>query len=321
MDFATRDRYRHAIERISKRTKKSELEIARTVLRMAETARDTNEDPAHAHVGYFLVGDGLYRLEPEVSCWLQVGERMRRAVIRHATVAYLGTLIVLTALVVGLLAFAVFAAGAGIPLTVLTAILTFLPASDLALSVLNWDITHSFEPQVLPKIDLSKGIPPEARTMVVVPVLFNDQATVDTLIEKLEVTYLANQDEHLHFALLGDFADAAEENLPGDKEILDAAKQGIEQLNGRYGSDQSIPFHLFHRRRQWCETEAKWIGWERKRGKLREFNQLLRGAGDTSSFHYRDRQLLSQIRYVITLDADTQLPRDAVCSSGPRYIR
>jgi cyclic beta-1,2-glucan synthetase len=314
MDFATRDRYRHAIERVSKRTKKSELEIARTVLRMAEAARDANEDPAHAHVGYFLVGDGLYQLESEVSCGLQVGERLRRAVRRHATLAYLGTLTLLTVLVVGLLAFAVFASGAGVALTVLTAILTLLPATDLALSVLNWDITHFFAPEVLPKIDLSKGIPAEARTMVVVPVIFNDQATVEHLVEKLEVTYLANQDEHLHFGLLSDFADAAEEDLPSDKEILDFAKQAIEDLNGRYGSKESIRFHLFHRRRQWCETEAKWIGWERKRGKLREFNQLLRGSGDTSfTLITATRQLLSQIRYVITLDADTQLPRDAAC--------
>jgi cyclic beta-1,2-glucan synthetase len=312
MDFATRDRYRHVIERISKRTRKSELEIARTVLRMAEAARDADEDPAHAHVGYYLVDEGLYRLEPEVSCWLQSGERMRRAVTRHATVAYLGTLTILTLLIVGVLSLAVFTSGAGWFITLLAAVLSLIPASDLALSVLNWDFTHVFAPRLLPKIDLCKGIPAEARTMVVVPVIFNDQATIDTLIDKLEVTYLANQDEHLHFALLGDFADAAKEDLPEDREILDAAKRGIEELNQRYSPDDPIRFHLFHRRRQWCETEAKWIGWERKRGKLREFNRLLRGAPDTSFIYVSaGKALLSEIRYVITLDADTQLPRDA----------
>ena len=312
MDFATRDRYRHVIERISKRTKKSELEIARTALRMAEAARDADKDPAQTHVGYFLVGEGLYRLEPEVSCWLQPGERLRRAIQRHATAAYLGTLTFLTLLVIALLAFAVFTAGAGLWLTVLTAVLVLIPASELALSVLNWDFTHVFAPRLLPKIDLSKGIPPEARTMVVVPVILSDQATIDTLIDKLEVTYLANQDEHLHFALLGDYADAAQEDLSSDREILDAAKRGIEELNQRYSPDDPARFHLFHRRRQWCETEAKWIGWERKRGKLREFNHLLCGAHDTSFIvTTASRQLLGQIRYVITLDADTQLPRDA----------
>ncbi len=314
MDFATRDRYRHVIERVSKRTGKTELEIARTVLRMAEAARDANEHSAHAHVGYFLVDDGLYRLEPEVACWPNLGERLRRTIERHATVAYLGALTLLTLLVVLLLTFVVFAAGAGMLLTALTAVLVLIPASDLALSVLNWDLTHLFAPRLLPKIDLSKGIPAEARTMVVVPVILHDQATIDALIDKLEVTYLANQDENLHFALLGDFADASQEETPSDKEIFEAAKLGIEQLNQRHSEAQSVRFHLFLRRRQWCETEAKWIGWERKRGKLREFNRLLRGAPDTSFiFSTSDRALLSQIRYVITLDADTQLPRDAAC--------
>src|SRR5207253_6779393 len=99
---------------------------------------------------------------------------------------------------------------------------------------------------------------------------------------------------------------------PGDREILDAAKHGIEELNTRYSANGPIRFHLFHRRRQWCETEQKWIGWERKRGKLREFNRFSRGARDTSFIvATADRELLRQIRYVITLDADTQLPRDA----------
>src|SRR5215510_10569941 len=178
MDFATRDRYRHAIERISKRTKKSELEIARTVLRLAEAARDANEDPAHAHVGYFLVDDGLPQLEGEVFCSLSIAEILRRAIQRRATGFYLGGLTILTALLVGSLVLAAWADGAGIGMAILTAVLTLIPASDLALSVLNWDITHLFEPRLLPKIDLSKGIPLDASTMVVVPVIFNDEDTV-----------------------------------------------------------------------------------------------------------------------------------------------
>src|SRR5205814_1781634 len=138
---------------------------------------------------------------------------------------------------------------------------------DLVLSVLNWDLTHLFEPRLLPKIDLSSGIPEEARTMVVVPVLFNDRPTIEALIDNLEVTYLANRDPHLHFALLGDFADATEAETPADQEILAAAQSGIEELNKVYAENESPRFHLFHRRRIWCETEAKWIGWERKRGK------------------------------------------------------
>jgi cyclic beta-1,2-glucan synthetase len=314
MDFATRDRYRHVIERISKGARKSEPEIARAALRLAEQAGQPGEDPVHAHVGYFLVGDGVLLLEQEASYRPRLSDRLRRAVERHPTLAYVGTFLLLSALVLGLILAALMHVQAGALMTVVALLLSLIPASDLALSVLNWDVTHTLAPRRLPKIDLSKGIPAEAKTMVVVPVIFHDDATVAALLDKLEIAYLANQDEHLHFALLSDFADAESEEMPDDREILETAKQGIERLNKSYSKDETIRFHLFHRRRQWCETEGKWIGWERKRGKLREFNQLLRAARDTSfTVITAGPDLLAQIRYVITLDADTQLPRDAAC--------
>ncbi|HMG74377.1 MAG TPA: glucoamylase family protein [Pyrinomonadaceae bacterium] len=312
MDFATRDRYRHVVERISKGAKKSEPEIARAALRMAEEARGAGADVAHTHVGYFLIAEGVSRLEAESSYRPRLGERARRVIERHATVAYLGTLTLLTALILGVTVIYTLRTQPSLLMFVIAALVSLIPASDLAVSVLNWDITHLFEPRLLPNIDLSKGVPAEARTMVVVPVIFNDLATVAALIDKLEIAWLANQDAHLHFALLSDFADGPTEEMAGDKEILDAARAGIEQLNQRYGKGEPIRFHLFHRSRQWCETEGKWIGWERKRGKLREFNQLLRGAVDTSFILATgSADLLGQIRYVISLDADTQLPRDA----------
>jgi cyclic beta-1,2-glucan synthetase len=312
MDFATRDRYRHVIERISKGAKKSEPEIARAVLRMAEEARSAGEDTSHAHVGYFLIGDGVVRLEAEAAYRPRLSERVLRAVERHATLVYLGTVTLLTALITGFIIMAVVRTQASFTMVVIATLVSLIPASELALSVFNWDITHTFEPRLLPKIDLSKGVPAEARTMVVVPVIFSDQATVAALVDKLEIAFLANQDEHLHFALLSDFADADSEGKPDDREILEAARQGIEQLNNRYAANAPTRFFLFHRPRRWCETEGKWIGWERKRGKLREFNQLLRGKGrDRFALVNGSPDLFSQVRYVITLDADTQLPRDA----------
>jgi len=312
MDFATRDRYRHVIERISKGAKKSETEIARAAVRMAEEARSTGEDPSHAHVGYFLIAAGVARLEAETSYRPRLSERVRRAIERHATFAYLGTLILLTTLVVGFAMVTAWFAQPSVVMVVIAALVSLIPASDLALSVLNWDITHIFAPRMQPNIDLSKGVPAEARTIVVVPVILSDQATVAALVDKLEIAYLANTDEHLHFALLSDFADASTENTPDDEGILEVAQSGIEQLNQRHSAGQPIRFHLFHRCRRWCETEAKWIGWERKRGKLREFNQLLRGDRKTSFVvSTASPDLLVEFRYVITLDADTQLPRDA----------
>src|SRR6266496_840966 len=314
MDFATRDRYRHVIERISKGTRISERDIARTALRMAEEARDSGAVSTHSHVGYFLIDKGVSRLERETNYRPTLTRRIRRAIEQHAAFSYLGTLTAITLMIVGVILLALILNQANIATIIVAAILSLIPASDLSLSVLNWDVTHFFEPRLLPKIDLSKGIPAEARTIVVVPAILNDKETVRELIDKLEIAYLANRDDHIHFALLGDFADADSEDVASDKEILEAARNGISELNQRYGAPESSTFHLFHRRRQWCETEQKWIGWERKRGKLRELNRLLRGDRSASFIEVTaSTELLSQIRYVITLDADTQLPRDAAC--------
>jgi cyclic beta-1,2-glucan synthetase len=312
MDFATRDSYRHVIERISKAAKKTELEIVRAALQMAEAAHANDENDPRTHIGYYLVGDGVAELETTVGYSPRLGERILRTLERQCSVAYLGIFAALTALLVFLFVFAMLQGGAAGWVAVTGAILVLVPASDLAINVLNWDITHTFKPRLLPKIDLATGIPPEARTMVVVPAILADEATVAALIDKLEIAYLANQDEHVHFALLGSFADASSEKMPEDEGILAAAQHGIEELNRRYADGKPIRFHLFHRCRKWCETEDKWIGWERKRGKLREFNRLLRGATDTSFIvSTADKDLLAEVRYVITLDSDTQLPRDA----------
>src|SRR5438132_1517824 len=157
-------------------------------------------------------------------------------------------LLVLTLLTMTLLVLAMLHSNGGILLTIIGALVALIPASDLAASVLNWDITHTFPPKLLPKIDLAEGVPAEACTMVVVPVILFDEATVDTLIDKLEIAYLANQDEHLHFALLGDFTDAEQEQVPGDQQILGVAGHMIEELNRRYSGGQPIRFHLFHSR-------------------------------------------------------------------------
>ncbi len=314
MDFATRDRYRHVIERISKGAQKSELEITRAALRLAQTARKESKEEPQTHVGYFLVGEGVTRLENQAGYRPRLMERTLRAIQGHATFVYLGVISFLTLLMVAILVWLMLRLNAGPALTIIGVLLVLIPASDLALDLVNWSVTHSFAPKILPKLDLTRGIPPEARTMVVVPAILPNEAATEALIDKLEVAYLANQDERLHFALLGDFADSKQEHLPDDQSVLAAARRGIEELNRRYAEGEPVRFHLFHRRREWCHTEGKWIGWERKRGKLRELNRLLRGAPDTSFIAVTaTSELLRQIRYVITLDADTQLPRDAAC--------
>jgi cyclic beta-1,2-glucan synthetase len=313
MEFASRDRYRHVVERIAKRTRGDELEIARRAVQFAAESHQAHpEDTRRAHVGYYLVDDGLALLEKEYAYRLHLDEKLTRAIFRHPTLVYLGTLALLTALIASAFVYYAYRSGASPLLLTVCALLVIVPASDLALGVLNWDITRLFRPHVLPRMDTSKGIPETARTFVVIPTLFTSIETVNELLEKLEVHYLANQDEHLSFALLGDYADAPAEEMPEDDGVLDTALRGIAELNARYKSLEMPRFFLFHRRRQWNEGEGKWLGWERKRGKLHEFNRLLRGAQETSFFvSTADQKFLSTIRYVITLDSDTQLPRDA----------
>ncbi|MFN2491531.1 MAG: GH36-type glycosyl hydrolase domain-containing protein [Pyrinomonadaceae bacterium] len=315
MEFATRDRYRHVIERIAKATRSNELEIARRTVELAQAAAQENDQTennrAQQHVGYYFVDSGLTRLEESFAYHPTLTERLRRFFLRHATAVYLGTFAALTFMLVVLLMTAIHVAGGTWPLTIVAGVLALIPASDFALSVLNWDVTHLLDPRVLPRMETAEGIPESAATMVVVPTVFDSEMQVHELLERVEVHFLANQDRHIYFALLSDYADADSQELPEDSTLLEKAKTGIEELNGRHSTDQSPRFHLFHRRREWNAGEDKWMGWERKRGKLEEFNSLLRGARNTSfEVQTADHALLEKIRYVITLDSDTQLPRD-----------
>ncbi len=305
MEFASRDRYRHVIERISKGRRISELKIAEAT---ATLAAEAEGDEAKRHVGYYLIDEGLAQLEAIFSYRPRFGERLRRYMLRQATALYLGTILLLTALLLGFLLGAMQYFGANWIILVIAGLTALIPATELAVTVVNWDLTHFFPPRLLPRIATTKGIPEDAATFVVVPTIFFSEAQVNELIERLEVHFLANQDPRIHFALLGDFRDADTEETANDSLLLSVAQSGIEKLNQKHGEAR---FHLFHRRRLWNQSEKKWMGWERKRGKLEEFNRLLRGASDTS-FDVRtaDDALLNSIRYVITLDSDTQLPRD-----------
>ncbi len=314
MEFATRDRYRHVIERISKRTRSGELEVARTAVKLAKSAEPPEaaaEPDRTSHVGYFLVDEGLEQLEATFAYRPYPVERVRRFFLRHATATYLCALTMLTALMIALLTSFMYAAGAEWTLLIVAALLALVPATDLAVSVLNWDVTHFFPPRLLPRMNTAEGIPSEACAMVVVPSIFSNEAQINELIERLEVHFLANQDKEIYLALLGDFPDADAAEMPEDAALLNFALNGIAQLNQKHGDESPARFHLFHRPRLWNPSEERWIGWERKRGKLEEFNRLVRGTGATTFVvQTADESLLRRIRYVITLDSDTQLPRD-----------
>jgi cyclic beta-1,2-glucan synthetase len=323
MDFSTRDRYRHAIERIAKRSRVGELDLARKAISVASQVKSTTVLPTanserRSHVGYYLIGDGLPAFEQSVQYKPRVSERLYRFVLRYPTFVFLGLLAALTCLImIPVIHYSLIAEG-HFWSVLCCALLAWIPGSELAVSLLNHTITLFLKPKPLPKMDTEKGVPEKARTMVVVPTLFTHEKVVKALIESMHVNYLANQDPAIYFGLLGDFGDATSEHLPGDSALLRAAEKGIAELNERYAptspADPSPEprFYLFHRKRLWNNSEQKWIGWERKRGKIEEFNRILRGAKDTSYIvSTGPAEFLATIQYVITLDSDTQLPRDA----------
>jgi cyclic beta-1,2-glucan synthetase len=313
MDFLSRDRYRQAVEELAEPTGEGQLRVA---LRSVESARQAAElRPAgdrSRHVGYHLIGRGRSGFETDVAYRPRLFASARRFFYRHATTVYLGSIgLVAAALLAPAVAY-LRALGVGPWAQVLTAALVLLPASEFAIAVVQRLAAHLVRPRRLPRLDLRAGVPEDARTMVVVPTLLTSVAGVAELLEHMEVLALGNTDPRIHFAILGDFADAPAAVLPADEEILNAARAGVEELNALHGQGRTDRFYLFHRVRRWNASEGAWMGWERKRGKLEEFNRLLRGATDTSfRVHVGDPEVLPGIRYCITLDSDTQLPLHA----------
>ena len=308
----SRDRYRHAVEDLARRSDVDEAEVARATIALAAAAkRDAPEDPGTQHVGYYLVDAGRPRLERQISYRPTIPERLRGALLRRSTFFYLGTISVLTALGVAAGVATGFAVSLDPLMVIAIGLLLVLPSSEVALTLLNWAVTALLPPRLLAKLDFSRGVPRAHATLVVVPSLLDSPAGIDRLIEDLETRALANLDENLSFALLTDFTDHPQAVAVSDAALIAQARAGIAELNRKHRHGQSDCFFLLHRRRQHNPSQATWMGWERKRGKLDELNRLLRGATDTSfEVVTAPQKVLARTRYVITLDADTQLPRE-----------
>ena len=311
MDFETADRYRRVVESLSRATVHSETEVAERVVAFAQ--RFAAADLRRAHVGYWLVDAGLPEFEESLGYRVPRRERARRLAFRHATFLYSAALstATLAALTIPGLYLAQWSASPWMWSLALAVVA--LPASVLGVTTVHWAATQLLPPRVLPKLDFEKGIPRDFKTAVVVPSLVGGVEEVARLLEKLEGHYLGNPEESVEYVLLSDFPDAPEESLPGDDAILEALSKGIESLNRRYAGSEVGPFHALHRPRLFNPAEECWMAWERKRGKLEDFNRLLLGDPATVfSLHEGERERLDGIRFVVTLDADTVLPRGTV---------
>jgi cellobiose phosphorylase len=315
MDFATRDCYRHIVEAIALDSPLSETEIAQKVVELASQG----ETPKKSHhVGYYLIDKGLRQTVQATNMKKRSGRRLLR---RHQPVPlflYLLAITVLSLVTASTLFYPAYtAAGQALWMPIVVGLLALSVSTQFAVPLVNWLSTLLVMPRLLPRMDFSKGIPKDYRALVAVPTLLTNKGYILELLEGLEIRYLANKDARLHYALLTDFMDADTEFLEDDQALVELASDGIAALNRKYQSAVvSQPaediFFLLHRPRKWNPAEKKWMGYERKRGKLTALNALLRGRGhDEFSTITGDYHLLEGVRYVITLDSDTHLPREA----------
>ncbi|HSQ67085.1 MAG TPA: glucoamylase family protein, partial [Polyangiaceae bacterium] len=307
MDFATRDVYRRIVEKIAWRTGSDENAVAGAAIALA---RDARLDPRRGHVGYWLVGDGRSELERRTGYRPSLLGRARRRILRHPALVYPGSLVLGVVAMLAALGAWLHAQQTGPASIAIWLFVASIPASSVATALVQRGLAAIIRPHALPKLDFTAGIPDDCRTVVAIPALLGSEKELAALARRLETHYLANPDAGLAFVLLTDDPDGKGNEKPTS--LFDLAEKEIARLNELYGRDGVGPFHLVHRDAQWNPVERRFMGWERKRGKLDELNRMLRGQPTTSKVrHAGDPAGLERIRFVITLDADTQLPMGA----------
>jgi cyclic beta-1,2-glucan synthetase len=306
-EFTTRDRYRRAVEQFAKAARHDELDVARRAVARAAAGIDDRT----RHVGYYLVGDGRREFARELGCCFKVRDRWQSFLTDHPKGVFFGLLTAITLALAGLAAVFAWSVGAPVWAIVLAALVALWPASEVAVALVNSLVVRLLPPRVPPKLDFSAGVPAEWRTVVAIQGMLTTPDGVAALCERLELHYLANPDPQFRFALLTDWADAPSESTPSDEDLTAQAVAAIRRLNETHAGGGPDKFFLFHRKRLFNAAEGVWMGWERKRGKVDEFNRLLRGATDTTFVVQTGHAATLGAVSVLTLDADTVLPRDS----------
>ncbi len=311
MDFPSRNLYRNALEELARGSLFAEDAVA--VRAIALTNARLRDNMVDKDPGYYLIGPGRKLLEYDIDYVPPIETRLARRV-REGGIRFYIAIIMLVALVLAQLPLA--SLHPGLPPWFATPMLlaVLVMAIETATAVVNRLMSQLLPPRIIPALELEDGVDAELRTLVVVPILLASREQVDDAIANLEIHHLTTREDALSYALLSDFVDADSESLPGEDELLASAHAAVAALNARYPADRESPRFLFlHRRRQYNPAESCWMGWERKRGKLHELNRLLRGATDTSYYGADGGSptVPADVRYVITLDADTQLPMGA----------
>ena len=312
MDFYTRDNYRHAVEKIAKYSFLTEKEVAELVLQQTTENSLKTEDIRLTHVGYYLTGKGFLKLQVLAKMKSTKLDNCKNIFNRVPLLIYAGGILLMSCLIAWPLIYKANYDAITDWKLVLISILLLVAISRLSVAIINWLVNLSARPFLLPRMDYSKGIPEQCRTLVAVPTILTNITGINALIEGLEVRFLANRNENLQFALVTDFKDAPTETLPEDEFLLQMVRDKIIDLNRKYERPVNDTFFLFHRPRKYNAKDKVWMGFERKRGKLAELNSLILGKENTFfSVIIGEENIYKTIKYIITLDTDTLLPRDA----------
>ena len=319
MDVYSKGYYMSQIEKLARIYDVSERHIAQRAVDVAQEVAVANGLLNHienkhlrrSHVGYYLFGEGIQRLEMNQTTKLKLKHKLFRGLNRYQGKLYLMTIATITTVLMVIAIAYVLRQITGYYLfyAILIMMITIIPASEVGISMTNWLAGKMKKPSFFPRLELKEGIPVSLTTMVVVPTMLSNENRVAELLMNIENHYLANKEANLYFALIGSFKDSKMSQAIEDNEILKKTQEGIDALNSRYSNGDNDIFYYYHRQNLFDETDQVWRGWERKRGALMEFNDLILGSKKTSFIHYADNHLpKSEIKYIITLDSDTVLP-------------
>ena len=315
MDSKTKEYYRSKIKEISKKTKISEIYITRKVLELSQSKPKSSKQ---SHIGYFLIDKGIKELYKALN--YKTGKQISE---KDKTKYYIWTNVFFSILISFGISYLISSPIKNIWIFILSIILFFIPSSELSIQIIQYILSKTVKPKLIPKLDFSNGIDKENSTMVVIPTIIKSKEKVQELMRKLEVYYLANQSKNIYFTLLGDCSESKNKEEQFDKEVIEEGKKQVEILNKKYAmqEEQEIPiFNFIYRNREWNESENSYLGWERKRGMLNQLNEYLLGnirnpfrenTIETKMKNEKDNKILKEtlknIKYIITLDADTDL--------------
>ncbi len=313
MDYESRELYRNQVVAIAEQSDCGEVEVASEAIALARAAAQQKHASGRvaqrrSHVGYYLVAEGAPLLHQKTNYRPPFAQRVQMFLRRYPDSFYVPGIEILTLVILLGLLLPVVVVYSSVPLILFSILVLLVPCSQAAVELMNYLATNVLAPRILPKLDLSQGMPEDCLTLVAVPSLLLNEKQVRRLVEDLEVRFLGNHDRNLHFALLSDLPDSSEPPKEDDP-LVDLCARLIGELNEKYAGRAMGSFLLLHRHRIYNPRERVWMGWERKRGKLLDLNKLLRNQYDSFPVKVGDTSVLERIRFVITLDADTELPR------------